>query len=195
MSADPDTLARFLYLLILLVVVGGFFLWGRRDRLGRHLRDLMVWALIFVMVVIAYGFRDTLREELFPAAMMQVDAYTIELRRGSDGHFHAELEVNGTPVRFMIDTGATDIVMSRRDAGRVGLDSNQLDFVGRAQTANGMVGVAPVRLARVRLGGFTDTNVPASVSDGSLDGSLLGMAYLDRFARIEISGDTMRLSR
>lgn len=195
MSGDPDTLARLVYLSVLLVGVGGFFLWGRRGRLGRNLRDLAVWGLIFAMVVIAYGFRDTLREELFPAAMVQVDADTIELRRGSDGHFHAELEVNGTPVRFMVDTGASDIVLSMRDAGRIGLETGRLDFAGRAQTANGTVGVAPVRLARVRLGGFTDTGVPASVSDGSLDGSLLGMAYLDRFSRIEISGDTMRLSR
>ncbi len=194
MPTDPDTLMRLVYLSVLLVGVGGFFLF-RQPHLGRRMRDLLVWGLIFAMVVIAYGFRDTLREELFPAAMLQVDADTIELRRGSDGHFHAELEVNGTPVRFMIDTGASDMVLSLRDAGRIGFDPGRLDFTGRAQTANGSVGVAPVRLARVRLGSFTDTAVPASVSDGGLEGSLLGMSYLDRFARIEISGDTMRLTR
>ena len=61
MPRDPDTLMRMVYLLVLLVGVGGFFLWGRRGRLGRSLRDLAVWALIFAMVVIAYGFRDVLR--------------------------------------------------------------------------------------------------------------------------------------
>jgi aspartyl protease family protein len=191
---DPDTRARLFYLVALLVVVLGFFLYERRERLGRNLRDLAIWGLIFAMVVIAYGFRDTLRSQLFPAAMVQTgDA--IELRRASDGHFHAELEVNGRPLRFMVDTGASDIVLSRRDAERVGIDPSGLSFLGVAQTANGTVATAPVRLGLVRFGGFTDTDVRASVSGGTLDVSLLGMAYLDRFASIEITGDTMRLRR
>ena len=194
MARDPDTLMRLAYLALLLVFVGGFFFWGR-GRLGRNLRDLAVWALIFAMVVIAYGFRDVLREELLPAAMVQLDPETIELRRASDGHFHATLEVNGRPVRFMIDTGASGIVLSRRDAERVGLDPASLDYAGRAQTANGLVQIAPVRLGTVSFGGFTDSAVPAAVNSGAIDSSLLGMTYLDRFARIEIEGDRMRLSR
>jgi aspartyl protease family protein len=195
MLSDPDTLARIVYLLLLLAFVGGFFLAGRRHRLGRSLRDLAIWVLIFAMVVIAYGFRDVLRRELLPAAMVQVDTETIELRRGSDGHFHATLEVNGVPVRFMVDTGASDLVLSRRDAERVGIDPAGLAYLGRALTANGTVATASVRLGLIELGGFTDTDVPASVSAGGLDVSLLGMSYLDRFASIEIAGDRMRLSR
>ncbi|HET9068774.1 MAG TPA: TIGR02281 family clan AA aspartic protease, partial [Amaricoccus sp.] len=161
MPRDPDTLMRMVYLLVLLVGVGGFFLWGRRGRLGRSLRDLAIWALILAMAVIAYGFRDVLREELLPSAMLQVAPGTIELRRARDGHFHAELEVNGEPVRFMIDTGASEIVLSLRDAQRVGLDPGALTYAGRAITANGPVGTAAVRLGTVRFGDFTDTGVPA----------------------------------
>ena len=195
MPRDPDTLMLLVYLVILLVGVAGFFLWGRRGRMGRSLRDLAIWALIFAMVVIAYGFRDTLRQELLPSAMVQVAPDAIELRRGRDGHFHAELEVNGEPVRFLVDTGASHIVLSLRDAERVGLDPGSLDYAGRAVTANGPVGTAPVRLGLVKLGSFTDTNVPASVTDGALGSSLLGMSYLNRFAGIEIAGDTMTLRR
>jgi aspartyl protease family protein len=195
MPRDPDTLMRMVYLLVLLVGVGGFFLWGRRGHLARSVRDLAIWALILAMAVIAYGFRDVLREELLPSAMVQLDAGTIELRRARDGHFHAELEVNGEPVRFMVDTGASDIVLSLRDAERVGLDAGSLVFAGRALTANGPVGTAAVRLGTVRFGDFTDTRVPASVSDGPLDTSLLGMSYLDRFSGIEIAGDKMTLRR
>jgi aspartyl protease family protein len=194
MPTDPDTLARLVYLVTLLAGLSFFYLWGR-PRLGRNLRDLLVWMLIFVMVVIAYGFRDVLRQELLPSAMVQVAPRTIELRRGSDGHFHAALEVDGVPVRFMIDTGASDIVLSRRDAERIGIDPAALSYLGRARTANGTVATASVRLGQVEFGGFTDTGLPASVSDGGLDVSLLGMSYLDRFAGIEIAGDRMRLSR
>jgi aspartyl protease family protein len=191
---DPDARARLFYLVTLLIGLLAFFLYGQRGRLGRNLRDLAVWGLIIAMVVIAYGFRDTLRGQLFPSAMVQTgDA--IELRRASDGHFHATLEVNGEPVRFMVDTGASDIVLSRRDAERVGIDPTRLSYLELAQTANGTVATAPVRLGLVRLAEITDTDVRASVSGGPLDVSLLGMAYLDRFGSIEITGDTMRLRR
>ena len=192
--SDPDTIARVIYLVLLLCFLLGFFAW-RRGQVGRRLRDLGVWVLIFAMVVIAYGFRDVLRAQLFPAAMVQVSGDTIELRRGSDGHFHATVEVNGTPVRFLVDTGASGIVLSRRDAEKVGLDPGGLAYLGTAQTANGRVATAGVRLGLVRLGTFTDTGVPASVTEGGLDTSLLGMSYLDRFANIAISGDVMTLTR
>jgi aspartyl protease family protein len=195
MASDPDSIARAIYLLILLVFIGGgAFLLGGRG-FGRRLRDLSIWMLIFAMVVIAYGFRDVLRDQLLPAAMVQTSPDTVEIRRGSDGHFHATLEVDGTPVRFMVDTGASDIVLSRRDAERIGIDPATLSYRGRATTANGTVATARIRLGEVRLGNFSDTAVPASVSEGNMDLSLLGMAYLDRFANIEIAGDRMRLSR
>lgn len=192
--SDPDTIARVIYFVLLLCFLVSFFAW-RRGQIGRRLRDLLVWVLIFAMVIIAYGFRDVLREQLFPAAMVQVSGDTIELRRGSDGHFHATLEVNGVPIRFMVDTGASGIVLARRDAEKIGLDPDALAYLGTAQTANGRVATAGIRLGLVRLGSFTDTNVPAMVTEGGLGSSLLGMSYLDRFANIAISGDTMTLTR
>lgn len=191
-NGDPDTAMRVLYLVLLLAFVASGLFWRRRA-LGQALRDVVIWVLIFALAVIVYGFRDVLRRELLPAEMTVGEEGAIELRRGSDGHFHAEMEVNGTPVRFMVDTGATDIVLSRRDAARVGIDVDALRFFGRAETANGFVETAPVRLGVVRFGGMTETGVRASVSAGGLDTSLLGMAGLDRFAKVEIAGDRMRL--
>jgi aspartyl protease family protein len=191
---DPDTQARLIYLGLLLLFVVGLFFWGQRRTLGRSLRDLMVWGLIFALAVIVYGFRDVLREELLPAAMV-ASGDEIDLRRASDGHFHATLEVNGVRVRFMVDTGASDMVLSQRDAARVGIDPDGLAYLGTARTANGTVPTATVRLGLVKLGNLTDTDVRASVTKGGLESSLLGMSYLDRFSSIAITGDTMRLTR
>jgi aspartyl protease family protein len=195
MGLDADSWARVVYLGLLLAFVAGFFLVGARHRLGRSMRDLAIWVLIFAMVVIAYGFRDVLREELLPAAMVQRPDGSIELRRAADGHFHAEALVNGVPVRFLVDTGASELVLSLEDARRVGIEPSDLAFVGRARTANGVVATAPVRLGRVEFGGFSDSGVAASVGGGALDVSLLGMSYLDRFPAIEIAGDRMTLRR
>ena len=191
---DPDSRIRLFYLATLLVFVVGLFFWGQRRNVGRSLRDLLIWGLIFAMAGIAYGFRDVLRGELLPSAMV-ASGDTIELRRASDGHFHATLSVNGQRVRFMVDTGASDVVLSRRDAVRVGIDPDALAYLGTARTANGSVPTATVRLGLVKLGDFADTDVRASVTQGGLDSSLLGMSYLDRFSSIQITGDTMRLTR
>ena len=114
------------------------------------------------------------------------------LRAGSDRHFKLDLKVNGTPITFILDTGASDIVLSQDDAARVGLDPDSLPYLGQARTANGTVGLARVELAEVVLaeGGleFRDLNVPAFVNEGELDVSLLGMGYLSRYARIAIEG-------
>ncbi len=189
---DTDDLMRLLYLGLLLAAL--VFFGGGRWLRGRHLRDFLVWGLIIAMVVIAYASWGTLRSALMPARGMQMGE-TVELRRGLDGHFHADLEVNGRRVRFMVDTGASDIVLSRADAARVGIDVDGLVFGGVAQTANGPVATAPVRLGSMRLGDVVRTGVPARVNGGELDVSLLGMAYLDGFNRIEIIGDRMLLHR
>jgi len=192
-AGNPDDLARIVYLVILLVGIVAFGL--SRRRLGRNIRDLAFWLLLLAMVVIAYGFRDTLRAMLFPGAAVQVAPGVTELRRGPDGHFHVELGIDGVPIRFIVDTGASDIVLSRADARSLGINLDTLDFSGRASTANGTVPTARIRLGEVRFGDHVDTDLPASVNGGDLDASLLGMAYLERFSRIEIVGDRLRLHR
>ncbi|MGB0439794.1 MAG: retropepsin-like aspartic protease family protein, partial [Paracoccaceae bacterium] len=70
-----------------------------------------------------------------------------------------------------------------------------LAFFGEAMTANGMVRTAPVLLDRVALGPFQDSNLPASVNAGEMRQSLLGMSYLQRFDRLEISNNRLVLER
>ncbi len=190
-----DDIARAIYLVILLLFLLGLFTSGGGRHMGRKLRDLLVWVLIFAMVVIAYGFRDRLGEGLFPSGTRQVSADTIELRRLGDDHFHADLEVNGADIRFIVDTGATQIVLSRDDAEAAGIDVSNLAYLGRAETANGTIATATVRLREVRFGDFVEHDLTASVGAGDLGVSLLGMDYLNRFSKIEISGDVMRLTR
>jgi aspartyl protease family protein len=98
-------------------------------------------------------------------------------------------------VQFVIDTGATDIVLSHSDAQRVGLQLENLAYVGRAMTANGEVRTAPVRLDSIALGPVKDTHIPAWVNQGEMGHSLLGMSYLQRWSKIEIGGGALVLTR
>jgi len=86
-------------------------------------------------------------------------------------------------------------VLTREDAQRVGLSPDTLNYLGRANTANGEVRTAFVRLNEVQLGDVRDFDVPAVVNDGEMRQSLLGMGYLQRWGRIEISNNELILTR
>ncbi len=103
--------------------------------------------------------------------------------------------MNGETIEFVVDTGATDIVLNEADAVRLGFNMSDLVYSGRASTANGVVPIARVRLETITLGRFTDRNIGASVNGAELEYSLLGMRYLGRFRKIEIAGSTMTLTR
>lgn len=191
---DGETFGRLTYLVLLGGVIAFWLLVQNRRRLGAMLQQALVWGLIFVGIVAAYGLWGDIRRDVMPHRAAQVEPGLITLPRARDGHYYLTLEINDAPVRFMIDTGASDLVLAARDAERVGLRPADLIFTGRARTANGDVRTAPVRLDRVEIGPRLDRDVRAFVTEGALDISLLGMGYLQRFARIEIERDKMTLS-
>jgi aspartyl protease family protein len=193
---DETSVGHLIYLVLLGLMVVGWFFAQNRQRLNKTLQQMVLWALLFGGVIVLYGLKDALRLQVMPQASVQrVDDGKVVLKRAADRHFYARLLINGADVVFVIDTGATDMVLSRQDASKVGIDPDNLVYFGSAQTANGQVKTARVRLDEVRFGDITDRGVTAWVNDGEMGGSLLGMSYLSRFARLEIQGDTMILSR
>jgi aspartyl protease family protein len=192
---DPDAQARLFYFALLGLLVASGVVYGYRNRLGTALQHAAIWVLIFLGATLAYGFKDTLMSQLHPDRAQTVGERTIALRRADDGHFYARLIVDGTPLRFMVDTGASDLVLSRQDARRVGISLKDLNFVLPASTANGRIYGAGVMLDRVQLGDFVDHDVRAMVNGGRMNTSLLGMAYLDRFRSFSVEGDRLLLAR
>jgi len=187
---DP---AMLIYLLILLIGVGSFIFGDFRNKLSQNLQSAAIWVLIFFGAVVIYGFKDSIEGQLFPRTSVQQIGEEIILTRAGDGHFYATLSINDADITFVVDTGATNVVISRDDALRIGLNPDELNYMGRAQTANGTVRTADVRLDEVNFANRTDRNLRASVNGGELNTSLLGMSYLNRFTTIQISGNQMRL--
>ena len=134
----------------------------------------------------------TFRHDVMPSQVAHADA--VEIPRAADGHYYITLMIDGQPMEFMADTGASGVVLSKADAERLGINLADLVYAGQSQTANGIVRTARVRLADVTLGPFHDESIGAFVNEGDMDGSLLGMEYLGRYA-IEITGDQMILRR
>ena len=127
---------------------------------------------------------DQMKGGMITPAQTEATGGRIEIPMARDGHYYVTADLNGVPVKFMVDTGASDIVLTNRDAERIGLDLNGLVYLNRAQTANGTVEIAPVRIDSFALGDDVATDIRAMVNGGEMSGSLLGMAYLQRFAKV-----------
>ena len=191
---DNDEVARLAYLILLALAVGGWFIVEQRQNLGRVIKQAAVWGMIFIGAVAAVGLWSDIRDDVLPRQAV-VGTGIIEVPRRFDGHYYLTLQLNSVDVEFIVDTGATDVVLTMQDARRVGLDPDNLAFSGQANTANGIVRTAFTRVDEVRLGDIIDRNLSISVNGGKMDGSLLGMSYLRRFESIEIRGDKLLLTR
>lgn len=190
-----DDIARLIYLSMFLAVIGGYYVVSQRENLGQSLRHAMLWGLIFLGVIAGFGLWEDVSRAISPSMAVSEDGGQIELPRDADGHFYMTLDIDGISVEFVVDTGATDLVLSLADAKRIGINVDGLSFSGRASTANGMVRTAPVTLENVRVGESVEGMLRGSVNQGALETSLLGMSYLERFSSIEIRGDRLYLTR
>jgi aspartyl protease family protein len=115
------------------------------------------------------------------AAAVNRLAYPIDSR----GQVVLDAIVNGAPVRFLVDTGASLVTLTLADARAAGLSPHKLAFNEQASTANGEVHMATVTLREIRLGQLAIADVPAAVIK-NLDMSLLGMSFLSRLQSYEM---------
>ncbi|HVJ43171.1 MAG TPA: TIGR02281 family clan AA aspartic protease [Dongiaceae bacterium] len=216
--ADPQNRIRvFASCGWLLLLVGSVAL-RFRSQPGTALRSLAAWFLIGLALVWVYAYRFEAQEignrifgELVPAHGILTTAApppTSESSAGSsgspreirfplneNGHYQVQARVNGTYITFLVDTGASDIVLSPDDARRIGFADNQLKFIDRAETANGVVYVAPVTLNNVTIGPIVMALLPAKVNQAPMQYSLLGMRFLNQLRGWRVQQQTLILQQ
>jgi aspartyl protease family protein len=117
---------------------------------------------------------------------------TIVLTAGLGGHFNTMGTINGRPVQFLVDTGASSIAIGKSDADRLGIDVSKMAPTGMAGTANGAVPIWRVVLTSVRVGDVTVSQVEAVVVPAQMPYVLLGNSFLSRF-QMQRENDVMRL--
>lgn len=113
------------------------------------------------------------------------------ISREADGHYWTSADVQGTDIRFMVDTGASIVALTLRDAQRIGLKPSELEFDNEIRTAGGVTQGAYVILEDVRIGRVEMENVSAMVLKEGLEQSLLGMSFLGELYSYEFKGDTL----
>ncbi|NVJ99089.1 MAG: TIGR02281 family clan AA aspartic protease [Alphaproteobacteria bacterium] len=190
--ADPYLLRG----LIILFIFGGAAAFWSRSSLWRLIKIAGLWFLIITGISTFYLYRSDLGTRFMsaidPMGVIESDEGLL-VHRSQDGHFWLKARMNGVPLLFMVDTGASNVVLSPQDARNAGINIGLLDFSGRASTANGEVRFARATVSSIGFGSTVFYDVPVTINGADMQGSLLGMSVLKKFASVEFRGDMLIL--
>lgn len=206
-QADPKDILDFegphLVALIALLIVFVASMVASRPAIGEVMRAVLVWGGLALILVALYAFRAELETVARRTIAVLVPGMTIAesnggavmVARSGDRHFHVTARVDDADVSFLIDTGASTVVLTYDDARASGIDVRSLVYSIPVATANGTALVAPVKLGGIRIGdSISVSNVPAFVaSEKALHTSLLGMTFLSSLSSWEMRGDRLIL--
>lgn len=197
-ARDSYDIGRAAYLVALAAMLASGFIASRRVTASQALTNIALWLGVFVVIGGAYLLKesDTFKRfeaELIPGMAIETGAHELTINADENGNFDVFGKVNGVTVRFTVDTGASDIVLSPDDAKRAGFDPANLAYGGKYETANGIGHGAFVTLDSLNVGPIAFVSVPASVNGAPMHGSLLGMTFLKRLKSFEFSKDKLVL--
>lgn len=197
---DGD-LQQIVYLIILIsaMVIG---ISSRREMtLKKIFKYLLVWSLVAFGAIVLYAYRfefgdfkTRISGEINPSSAQLNQQGQLVINISDDSHFYVKLLINKVPVLFMIDTGASDIMISIKDANKIGINTNNLIFNRPYQTANGRSFGASVKLKEIEIAGIKFKDINASVNEGDMGVALLGMSFLRRFSKYEFFQDRLVLT-
>jgi aspartyl protease family protein len=186
---------RLIWLMILLAMISGGVVFARRVNVKETVRNIALWVAIAAVLLVVVSYRDELedvamrvRSELIPGYALEAGEHEMVLTESDGGNFYIMGQANGVRVRFLIDTGASDTVLSPTDAASLGIDVGALDFSKVYSTANGLGRGAPYMLDELSVGPVAIAPMPVSVNQAEMGSSLLGMTFLRRFRSFEIQG-------
>lgn len=185
-----DWMLGSLYLLMAIMLVAGSLI-ARRERFARLATAALAWIAIFGAGFVLFSFRDDLgyvaqRLKAEATGAPVVEGEEVRIPMAIDGHFWVQGSLNGVPVRFLVDSGATVTTIGRDTAtkARVAVSSDRDQIV---RTGNGMLRVASGRADRLSVGPIKRSDVGLHVADNE-DLNVLGMNYLSTLERWGVEG-------
>jgi aspartyl protease family protein len=183
----------------LILLIGS--LAARRLPLGSVAKMLLAWVAIFSMLFVIVSYRAEFKQiwnhvkaDILGTGNQQQTGSTVRLTRHDDGHFHAAVRVNGKPVQFLIDSGATMTSLSAEAAEMAGIVVDRSTVPVIVETANGAVKDWRAVANAMALESILIKDHSVLISDNlSDDQNLLGMNFLDELNSWRVEGDFMIL--
>lgn len=177
---------------MVVLVSAGLFRAGRGFR-PEHLRYAAIWAVILAVLALGFAYRGELagvgqhlRLAFSAGDPVATGEHELVVPQDADGGYVLVAKVNGQRVRFVVDTGATETVLSPDDARRIGVDMASLRYVEEAETANGQGYGAPYVAERFEVGSIALSGFKLTVNRAPLSSSLLGMSFLGRLESFQM---------
>jgi aspartyl protease family protein len=193
-----DQALNFIYLLGCLILVGSGLM-VRRLPLGQSVKVMLAWLLIFAAAFIAFTLKDDffalgrrVMAEMRGDNVVETSGAEIRIRRAEDGHFWVNGELNGQPVRFLVDSGATVTTISGDTAARVGIERSG-GFGVVVDTANGSAMVDRGQAARIGIGPIQRSDLAIHIARGGDGTDVIGMNFLSTLSAWGVEGSTLRL--
>lgn len=175
-------------------------LFSRRIGLGEIVRSVLSWIAIFAIFIVMFSYQheivgvwNKVTGELTGANEQQIVGDTLKIRQSPDGHYWADAEVNGMPVRFLIDSGATTTAMTLKTAQAANIEINEGGFPTYLNTANGTVEAQRGMIQSLRVGPMTALDLPVVVAEAFGDSNVLGMNFLSEMKSWRVEGREMVL--
>ena len=204
LGLDTNSFGNLIYLGALGALVASGIL-ASGQRFGQTVRTLALWLLVILVFMAGYEYRYELQDVasrvsggIIPGSPLSITdgdgRAVVTLRQRIDGHFEANVDVNGRTISTIVDTGATSTVLTAADTERAGFDPSALIFNIPVSTANGTANAARVVADEVSVGGIVRKNLPLLVAeDGRLGQSLLGMNFIGTLSGFDVRGDRLVL--
>lgn len=174
---------------------------ARQTRWSEKARHAAIWLGIVAVLVLGLTYRDELagvgervRGEFSSSYPVASGAHELVVTQADGGGFYVMGKVNGQLVRFLVDTGASDTVLSPADAQRIGVDVAGLRFDHMAETANGAGFGAPFVADSIEVGPIRVDGLSMVVNKAPMTSSLLGMTFLSRLEAFQVRGRRLYLT-
>ena len=192
---------QMIYLLLLLMVISISLFSRGIMPFKQIIKYLGIWSAIALIIISLYSYRFEFSDfknkvlgEISPRTARINSSGQMIINLARDGHFYLNIMVNNTSMLFMIDTGASDIVIGIPEAKKLGIKTDDLSYTKTYQTANGKSFGATIKLDKMTISDVNFYDISASVNSSNMGTPLLGMSFLRKLRKYEFYQDKLILT-